>query len=212
MEIEADKIDAPEDERFPSIRRNILSRHLDERSDWNVCRRDNQGPTTMLSGRRWRTFTQEAKLIEFRLNGKPVSSDAPEEADLLYVLLNDFRLSGAKLGCGRSQCGACTVLVDGEPIRSCVTPTKAVRGLDVTTLEGLQVDGKPSRLQQAFIAEQAAQCGYCISGMIVEAHALLERNPNPTDADVRSALNGNLCRCGTHNRIVRAVLRAAGEV
>jgi nicotinate dehydrogenase subunit A len=151
-------------------------------------------------------------LIAFQLNGKPVTSDAPEEADLLYVLLNDFKLNGAKLGCGRSQCGSCTVLIDGEPIRSCVTPTKAAEGHDVTTLEGLLVDGKPSRLQQAFIDEQAAQCGYCLAGIIVEAHALLERNPHPTDADVRSALNGNLCRCGTHNRIVRAVLRAAGEV
>jgi nicotinate dehydrogenase subunit A len=151
-------------------------------------------------------------LIAFQLNGKPVTSDAPEEADLLYVLLNDFKLNGAKLGCGRSQCGSCTVLIDGEPIRSCVTPTKSAEGHDVTTLEGLLVDGKPSRLQQAFIDEQAAQCGYCLAGIIVEAHALLERNPHPTDADVRSALNGNLCRCGTHNRIVRAVLRAAGEV
>ena len=103
------------------------------------------------------------------------------------------------------------MLLDGEPIRSCVTPTKAAKGHDVTTLEGLMVEGRPSRLQQAFIDEQAAQCGYCLAGIIVEAHALLERNPNPTDADVRSALNGNLCRCGTHNRIVRAVLRAASE-
>jgi nicotinate dehydrogenase subunit A len=150
-------------------------------------------------------------LISFRLNGKDVSTDAPEEADLLYVLLNDFKLNGAKLGCGRSQCGACTVLIDGEPIRSCVTPTKVVAGHEVTTIEGLLVDGRPSRLQQAFIDEQAAQCGYCIAGIIVEAHALLERNPNPTDADVRSALNGNLCRCGTHNRIVKAVLRASGR-
>jgi aerobic-type carbon monoxide dehydrogenase small subunit (CoxS/CutS family) len=150
-------------------------------------------------------------MISFRLNGKHVSVDAPEEADLLYVLLNDLNMSGAKLGCGRSQCGACTVLIDGEPIRSCVTPTKAAAGHDVTTLEGLMVDGRPSRLQQAFIDEQAAQCGYCTAGIIVEAHALLERNSSPTDADVRAALNGNLCRCGTQNRVVRAVLRAATE-
>ncbi|MFK0687640.1 (2Fe-2S)-binding protein [Mesorhizobium sp. IMUNJ 23033] len=154
---------------------------------------------------------QEVELISFRLNGKDVSVDAPEEADLLYVLLNDLRVNGSKLGCGRAQCGSCTVLLDGEAIRSCVTPTKAAEGLEVTTLEGLTTDGRPSRLQQAFIDEQAAQCGYCTAGIIMEAHALLERNPHPTDADVRSALQGNLCRCGTHNRVVRAVLRAANE-
>lgn len=150
-------------------------------------------------------------MVTFRLNGKEVSVDVPEDADLLYVLLNDLNMNGSKLGCGRSQCGACTVLIDGEAIRSCVTPTKAVAGHDVTTLQGLLVDGKPSKLQQAFIDEQAAQCGYCISGIIMEAHALLERNPHPTDADIRAALNGNLCRCGTHNRVVRAILRAAEE-
>jgi nicotinate dehydrogenase subunit A len=112
--------------------------------------------------------------------------DAPEEADLLYVLLNDLNINGSKLGCGRSQCGSCTVLVDGEPVRSCVTPTKAIAGHDVTTLEGLMVNGEPSRLQ-AFIDEQAAQCGYCTAGIIMEAHALLERNPHPTDAEIRSA-------------------------
>ncbi|WP_345892480.1 (2Fe-2S)-binding protein [Mesorhizobium amorphae] len=154
---------------------------------------------------------QEVELISFRLNGKDVSVDAPEEADLLYVLLNDLKVNGSKLGCGRAQCGSCTVLLDGEAIRSCVTPTKAAEGLEVTTLEGLTTDGRPSRLQQAFIDEQAAQCGYCTAGIIMEAHALLERNPHPTDADVRSALQGNLCRCGTHNRVVRAVLRAANE-
>ena len=150
-------------------------------------------------------------MINFRLNGKDVSVDAPEDADLLYVLLNDLDINGSKLGCGRSQCGSCTVLIDGEPIRSCITPTKAVAGHDVTTLEGLMVDGRPSKLQQAFIDEQAAQCGYCTSGIIMEAHALLERNPHPTDAEIRATLNGNLCRCGTQNRVVRAILRAAGE-
>jgi aerobic-type carbon monoxide dehydrogenase small subunit (CoxS/CutS family) len=150
-------------------------------------------------------------MISFKLNGKQVSVDAPEEADLLYVLLNDLNINGSKLGCGRSQCGACTVLIDGEPIRSCVTPTKAAADHEVTTLEGLMVDGEPSRLQKAFIDLQAAKCGYCTAGIIVEAHALLERNPDPTDADIRAALNGNLCRCGTHNRVVKAVLRAARE-
>ena len=150
-------------------------------------------------------------MISFRLNGKSVSVEVPEEADLLYVLQNDLKINGSKLGCGRSQCGACTVLIDGEAIRSCVTPTKAVAGHEITTLEGLMIDGRPGRLQQAFIDEQAAQCGYCTSGIVMEAHALLERNPHPTDADIRSALNGNLCRCGTQNRVVRAILKAAEE-
>ena len=150
-------------------------------------------------------------MVAFRLNGKDVNVDAPGSAPLLFVLANDLKINGAKFGCGRSQCGACTVLLDGEPVRSCQTMTSAVAGRAVTTLEGLREDGKPSRLQQAFIEEQAAQCGYCSSGMILQSHALLERNSNPTDADVRAALNGNLCRCGSHNRIVRAVLRAAKE-
>ena len=137
--------------------------------------------------------------------------EAPGNVPLLYVLVNDLKINGAKYGCGRSQCGSCTILIDGEPVRSCQTMTSAAAGRSVTTLEGLQEGGKPSRLQQAFIDEQAAQCGYCASGMIVQAHALLERNPNPSDAEVRTALNGNLCRCGSQNRIVRAVLRAAKE-
>jgi aerobic-type carbon monoxide dehydrogenase small subunit (CoxS/CutS family) len=150
-------------------------------------------------------------MIAFRLNGRDINVDVPEEADLLYVLLNDLNMNGAKLGCGRAQCGSCTVLIDGEPIRSCVTPTKVVAGREITTLEGLKVDGKPSRLQQAFIDEQAAQCGYCTSGIIMEAHALLQRNQHPTDEEIRSTLAGNLCRCGTHNRVVRAILRVSEE-
>ena len=148
-------------------------------------------------------------MIGFRLNGKEVSVDVPEEAPLLYVLVNDLNVSGSKFGCGRSQCGACTVLIDGNPVRSCQTVSSAAAGRSVTTLEGLRENGNPGRLQQAFIDEQAAQCGYCASGMILTAQALLERNPHPTDADVRAALSGNLCRCGSHNRIVRAVLRAS---
>lgn len=151
-------------------------------------------------------------MVAFRLNNKNVSVEVPDDAPLLFVLSNDLKMSGQKFGCGRSQCGACTVLVDGEPVRSCSTPVSAAAGRAVTTLEGLRVDGKPSPLQQAFIDEQATQCGYCAAGAIMQAHALLERNPNPTDTDVRSALNGNLCRCGTQNRIVRAVLRAAKEL
>jgi len=150
-------------------------------------------------------------MVAFRLNGKDVNVEAPGNVPLLYVLVNDLKINGAKYGCGRSQCGSCTILIDGEPVRSCQTMTSAAAGRSVTTLEGLQEGGKPSRLQQAFIDEQAAQCGYCASGMIVQAHALLERNPNPSDAEVRTALNGNLCRCGSQNRIVRAVLRAAKE-
>ena len=150
-------------------------------------------------------------MVEFRLNGRNVRTEAADDAPLLTILVNDFRINGAKFGCGLAQCGACTVLLDGEPITSCVTALSAAAGRSVTTLEGLRDGDRPGRLQQAFIDEQAAQCGYCSSGMIVQAYALLERNPDPTDGEVRSALDGNLCRCGSHNRIVRAVLRAAKE-
>jgi len=148
-------------------------------------------------------------VLKFSLNGVDVAVDAPRDAPLLFVLNNDLDQYGAKFGCGLSQCGACTVLIDGEPVRSCQTPAQTAVGRAVTTLAGLMEGGNPNRLQQAFIDEQAAQCGYCISGMIMVAQALLDRNPSPTEAEVRSALNGNLCRCGTHTRIVRAVLRAA---
>lgn len=148
-------------------------------------------------------------MVAFRLNEKDVSVEAPDDAPLLYVLVNDLEVNGAKYGCGRSQCGACAVLIDGEPVRSCATPAAAAAGRSVTTLEGLLEDGKPSALQQAFIDEQAAQCGYCAAGMIIQAQALLDRNPNPSESEIRSALNANLCRCGSHNRIVRAVMRAA---
>ncbi len=150
-------------------------------------------------------------MVAFRLNGKDVSVDVPNDAPLLYVLIHDSRINGAKFGCGRAQCGACTVLVDGDPVRSCVTTTSAVAGRSVTTLEGLRDGEKPGKLQQAFIDEQAAQCGYCSSGMILQAQALLDRNPTPSDGEIRAALDGNLCRCGSHNRIVRAVLRASKE-
>jgi aerobic-type carbon monoxide dehydrogenase small subunit (CoxS/CutS family) len=150
-------------------------------------------------------------VLEFKLNGADVSVDAPGDAPLLFVLNNDLDQHGAKFGCGLSQCGACTVWIDGEPVRSCQTAAQAAIGRSVTTLAGLREGGKPNKLQQAFIDEQAAQCGYCISGMIMVAQALLDRNPNPTESEVRAALNGNLCRCGTHTRILRAVLRAAKE-
>jgi len=120
-----------------------------------------------------------------------------------------LKLNGPKYGCGLSQCGACTVLVDGQAVRSCVTPVGSVTGQDITTLEGLGTLEKPSKLQQAFIDEQAAQCGYCMNGMIMSAQALLNKSPKPSEAQVRSALDGNLCRCGVHNRVVRAVMRAS---
>ncbi len=150
-------------------------------------------------------------MVQFTLNGQTVRSTAHNSTPLLNVLANDLQINGPKFGCGKAQCSACLVMVDGNPMKSCVAPVSAVAGRTVTTLSGMKEGGKPSRLQQAFIDEQAAQCSYCTSGMIVQAQALLDRNPRPTDAEVRTALDGNLCRCGAHNRIVRAVLRAAKE-
>jgi len=148
---------------------------------------------------------------KLKVNGRNHDVAVPDDAPLLYVLRNDLQLNGPKYGCGVSQCGSCTVLVDGQPVRSCVTPAGSVVGQDIITLEGLGTLAAPSRLQQAFIDEQAAQCGYCLNGMIMSAQALLSRNPKPSEQDVRHALDGNLCRCGVHNRIVRAVLRASRE-
>jgi len=150
-------------------------------------------------------------MVQFTLNGQAVRCTAPNSTPLLNVLANDLQINGAKFGCGKAQCSACLVMVDGNPMKSCVAPISTVAGRSVTTLVGMKEGEKPSRLQQAFIDEQAAQCGYCTSGMIIQAQALLDRNPHPTDAEVRTAMDGNLCRCGAHNRIVRAVLRAAKE-
>ena len=147
--------------------------------------------------------------ISLKVNGATRSVDAEPDTPLLYVLRNDLELNGAKFGCGLSQCGACTVLVDGVATRSCVTPISALGSSEVTTLEGLGTLSKPHPLQKAFIEEQAAQCGYCANGMIMTAADLLKRQAQPSEQDVRAALANNLCRCGTHNRIVRAVLRAA---
>src|SRR5262249_20159031 len=144
-----------------------------------------------------------------RFNGVRRPFPAEPDTPLLYVLRNDLELNGAKFGCELAQCGACTVLIDGKAVRSCVTPLSAVTTSEITTIEGLGSLDKPHALQQAFIAEQAAQCGYCTNGMIRSAKELLDRNPRPSEPDVRAALAGNLCRCGTHNRIIRAVLRAA---
>ena len=148
---------------------------------------------------------------KLKVNGRNHDVAVPDDTPLLYVLRNDLKLNGPKFGCGLSQCGSCTVIVDGQAVRSCVTPVGSVSGQEITTLEGLGTLDKPSKLQQAFIDEQAAQCGYCMNGMIMSAQALLNKSPKPTEAQVRSALDGNLCRCGVHNRVVRAVLRASRE-
>jgi nicotinate dehydrogenase subunit A len=146
----------------------------------------------------------------FRLNGRAVSADSWDPAQpLLYVLRNGFNLHGAKFGCGLGQCGACTVLVDGRASRACQTRIDRIAGRAVTTIEGLGTIAKPDRLQAAFVAEQAAQCGYCTSGMIMTAAASLAQTPKPTTDQIRQGLAGTLCRCGTHTRILRAVARAA---
>ena len=147
--------------------------------------------------------------ISLKVNGVSRSVPAEPDTPLLYVLRNDLELNGAKFGCGLAQCGACTVLIDGKAVRSCVTPIGTLEKSEIMTIEGLGSLAKPHALQQAFIQEQAAQCGYCINGMVMSAKELLDRNPRPSEQDVRAALEGNLCRCGTHNRIIRAVLRAA---
>jgi nicotinate dehydrogenase subunit A len=144
------------------------------------------------------------------VNGRTVSVTVDDpDTPLLYVLRNEFGLHGPRFGCGLGQCGACTVHVDGAAVRSCVTPLSAVTGR-IVTLEGLGTDANPHPVQQAFIDEQAVQCGYCINGMIMQSAALLARNPKPSEQDVKTELANNLCRCGTHLRIVRAVMRAAG--
>jgi len=147
--------------------------------------------------------------VSLKVNGASRSVPAEPDTPLLYVLRNDLELNSAKFGCGLAQCGACTVLVNGQPVRSCVTEIGTLANAEIVTLEGLGTLDKPHALQSAFVDEQAVQCGYCISGMIMSAKALLDRNPRPSETDVREALAGNLCRCGTHNRIVKAVMRAS---
>jgi len=142
------------------------------------------------------------------VNGKQHEVAASPDTPLLYVLRNELELNGPKFGCGLAQCGACTVHIDGKPARSCSVPVSSVKGR-VTTVEGLGTPDKPHPLQAAFVAEQAAQCGYCVNGMIMTASAFLAQNPKPTEQQIRAALDGNLCRCGTHMRILRAVRRAA---
>jgi nicotinate dehydrogenase subunit A len=150
--------------------------------------------------------------ISLSVNGKRHTSPAAPETPLLYVLRNDLGLNSAKYGCGIAQCGACTVLLDGQAVRSCVMPSAAAAQGQITTLEGLGSTDKLHALQKAFIEEQAVQCGYCINGMIMSAKALLDRVRNPDEAQIREAMAGNLCRCGTHTRILRAIQRAAKEL
>lgn len=150
--------------------------------------------------------------LTLNVNGKSHHVEAAPDTPLIYVLRNDLALNGAKFGCGLAQCGACTVLIDGRAALSCVTPAGSVANTEIKTLEGLGSPDNPHPLQRAFIEEQAAQCGYCVPGMIMSAAELLRRNPKPTEQDVRDALAANLCRCGTQPRIIRAVLRAAREM
>lgn len=149
--------------------------------------------------------------ISLRVNGKTRIVNTDLGSMLLYVLRDDLGLKGPRFGCGLSQCGSCTVIMDGKTIRSCTTPVSVARNKSITTVEGLGTVAHPHPLQKAFIEEQAGQCAYCISGMIMAAKVLLDKNPHPTDAEIKKALVANLCRCGSHLRIVRAIKRAASE-
>jgi aerobic-type carbon monoxide dehydrogenase small subunit (CoxS/CutS family) len=150
--------------------------------------------------------------VQFTLNGRPHSVTADGNRKLLWVLRSDLGLTGSKYGCGQGHCGACTVLVDREPVRSCVLPLKAVQGKDVLTIEGLARDGALHPLQKAFIEHHAFQCGFCTPGMLLRAYSLLAKNPRPTPADIVAGMDGNLCRCATYIRIVRAIQAAAEEM
>ena len=150
--------------------------------------------------------------VRFRLNGVETEIDADPETPLLTILRGQLGLTGSHFGCGAGECGACMVLVDDYALTSCDTPLWSVVDKAITTIEGLGTEEQPHALQRAFIAEQAMQCGYCLSGIMMSAAALLNRNANPTSTEVKAALDRNLCRCGSHNRIVRAVLRAAAEM
>jgi nicotinate dehydrogenase subunit A len=147
--------------------------------------------------------------LVLNVNGKDHDISADPQTPLLYVLRNDLRLNAAKFGCGLGQCGSCTVVIDGKPVTSCTVPILLLAGRRITTLEGLGTTRSPGPLQQAFIDVQAAQCGYCIAGMMMRAHALLTNHPDPSDEQIRAALEPNLCRCGTHMRILAAVRRAS---
>ena len=149
--------------------------------------------------------------IVLKVNGRTHTVDVDPQTPLLYVLSDELQLRGPKFGCGLAQCGACTVLIQGKAVRSCVMPLSAVKHNDITTLEGLGTPETPHPIQQAFIDEQAAQCGYCMNGMVMGAKALLDKNPHPTVAEIKQSLNSYLCRCGSHLRVIRAVQRASRE-
>jgi nicotinate dehydrogenase subunit A len=149
--------------------------------------------------------------ISLNVNGKLRTVNADPSTPLLYVLRDDLELNGPRFGCGLSQCGACTVIVEGKAVRSCSVAVTAVQNRNITTLEGLGTVANPGKLQRAFIEEQAAQCGYCMNGMIMTAKLLLDQTPNPNDAQIRRAMNGILCRCGSHLRVIRAIKRAARD-
>jgi nicotinate dehydrogenase subunit A len=153
-----------------------------------------------------------AEKIAFTVNGRAVSVAVQEETPLLDVLRNELHLFGTRFGCGLEQCGCCLVLIDGKPEKSCTRMLATVAGRSVITVEGLGTPDNPHPLQQAFLDEQAGQCGYCLSGILIAAKALLDRNPSPSRAEIAQALDDNLCRCGTHNRIMRAVAKAAARL
>lgn len=166
----------------------------------------------MTSNKQHKVLTDTAagkSRVDMTLNGQARAVVALASTPLLYILRNDCELMGSRFGCGEGQCGACHVLVDGVSVASCDTPLESVAGKSVVTVEGLAQGGQLHPLQQAFIDEQAAQCGYCLSGILISAAALLQKTPHSNEAEVRAALDAHLCRCGSHNRIVRAVLRAA---
>jgi nicotinate dehydrogenase subunit A len=150
--------------------------------------------------------------VSIVVNGSTHAIDADGETPLLYILRNDLKLKGARFGCGIGACGACTVVIDGKAVQSCDIPLSAVAGKSITTIEGIGSVEKMHALQRAFVAEQAAQCGYCTSGIIMTAYALLARNVHPSDAEIRTALDGNICRCGTHARVLRAIKKASAAL
>ena len=150
--------------------------------------------------------------MQISVNGRALDVTADGETPLLYVLRNDAGCKGVRYGCGLGQCGTCTVIIDGKPVQSCDVPVSAVAGKSITTVEGIGSAEKPHPLQAAFVEEQAAQCGYCTTGIIMSAKVLLDANPSPSAAEIKQALAKNLCRCGTHLRIVRAIKRAAAEM
>src|SRR5216117_3523936 len=153
-----------------------------------------------------------ARVTALNVNGKKMTLDVESTTSLLTVLRNDLNLTGSKYGCGEGQCGACTVLIDGQPLRSCITQVGRAAGKQITTIEGLEKDGRLHPLQEAFIKADAMQCAYCTSGMIMSASALLAKTPKPSREDIISGMNGNICRCGTYQRIIEAIQIATGQI